>query len=126
MENTERVLFDDTAPQWYVAVADKWIGPMSASDVYEKIVSGEISWAHFVWKPGQSEWKRLCDVKTFQAAVPQSPPKSLQAEIKEVSKPTVKAGSRKAPPKPPAPPREEKKWYLYYNDSQFGPFGHED
>ena len=32
MENTERVLFDDMTPVWYVAVADKWVGPMSASD----------------------------------------------------------------------------------------------
>lgn len=117
MENTEKVLFEDDQPQWYIAMGDRWIGPISASEVYERVVTQKISWAHFVWKPGEKEWKRLCDVPTFKAAVPTQPSKSLQREVKEtsteVSRPVVKQAVKKAP---------EGGWYLYYNETQFGPF----
>lgn len=130
MENTEKVLFEDDRPQWYVAMGEKWIGPISASEVYERITTQKITWAHFVWKPGEKEWRRLCDVKTFAAAVPAVPSKTLQREVKEtsVSKPIVKQTARKAAE--PAPtsskgasaPKSEGGWFLYYNETQFGPF----
>jgi hypothetical protein len=127
MENTEKVLFEDDTPHWYIAMGDRWTGPLSASDVYERVTSQQITWAHFVWKPGQSEWKRLCDVRTFQAAVPALPGKKLQTEVKEVSRPGVKSPTKKAAPSvsqkaPVKAKKEERPWFLYYNDTQFGPF----
>jgi hypothetical protein len=140
MENTEKVLFEDDSPQWYLAMGERWIGPISASDVYERVMSQQITWAHFVWKPGQAEWKRLCDVKTFKAAVPQQPPKKLQNEVKEVSKPNIRSSSKQSPPIKTAQKRnaentatramgklsDERGWFLYFNDSQFGPFTKEE
>lgn len=129
MENTTKVLFDDPTPQWYIALSDRWVGPLSAGDVYEKIQSGELSWAHYAWKKGQSEWKRLCDIKAFEVAVPSAPKKSIQAEIKEASSPSIRAagGKRGAAATPPPMKRvEEKIWFLHYNDSQFGPFTADD
>lgn len=114
MENTDKVLFEDNKPQWYLAVGSGWLGPMSASEVYQKVQSSEITWAHYVWKQGQAEWKRLCDVKAFQSAVPQTPSKRLKTEIKEASKPAIAAK--------PTP----RMWYLYYSDSQYGPFSAEE
>jgi hypothetical protein len=143
MENTEKVLFEDDQPQWYVALGDRWIGPITASDVYERVVAQKITWAHFVWKPGQAEWKRLCDVKTFSAAVPSQPSKSLQREVKETSqeiqRPVVKQAAAKRSESPatskgaavkataerakaPEASADEKGWFLYYNETQFGPF----
>lgn len=131
MENTPRVLFEDDKPQWYIASGDHWVGPLMASDVYAKVVAGEINWAHFVWKPGQSEWKRICDVKTFQTAVPMLPPKAVQTEVKKAAKPTVKVAARKPPP---APKDEDpltlegnlQTWFLHYDQTQFGPFSEEE
>jgi hypothetical protein len=135
MENTGKVHFEfeDQTPHWYVALGDRWIGPMSAADVYARVLSGEISWAHFVWKPGQADWKRICDTKTFQSAVPSAPARGLQSEVRDASRPVVRkaASGVKAPPKPRrgtgeitggGAPAENKEWFLYYNESQFGPF----
>jgi hypothetical protein len=127
MENTRKVLFEDNTPQWYIAQGDQWIGPLTAAEVYEKVVSQEISWAHFVWKPGQSDWKRICDVKVFQSAVPRLPGKDTKQEVKQA------AAAAKAIFKKTGGSRESRKmrasdrnWFLYYNDSQFGPFSFEE
>ncbi len=124
MENTEKVLFDDENPQWYIAFSDHWIGPMTSSDVYEKIQANEITWAHFVWKSGQSEWKRICEIKTFRTAVPQSPSKAMKEEIKEASKPTIKRALSRGKAIAPPPPQVNlsRKWFLFYGDTQYGPF----
>jgi hypothetical protein len=125
MENTGKVLFEDDSPQWFIAQGEGWVGPLTASDVYQKILSQELSWAHFVWKAGQGEWKRLCDVKSFQVAVPTLPKKQMQQEVKEASRPGVrKAPASKSPPLPPR--KEEKTWYLFYSEAQFGPFSVEE
>lgn len=42
MENTGKVLFGDDVPQWYVALGDRWEGPMSASTVYQKVLNEEV------------------------------------------------------------------------------------
>ncbi len=126
MENTSKVLFeDDTRPRWYIALGDRWIGPLAAADVYEKILAAEITWAHFVWTPGDTEWRRICDAPTFQAAVPGQPARGVQKEVKEAAtSPAVRKAPRGRPAGLAGEPRRE--WYLYYNDSQFGPFSAED
>lgn len=129
MENTEKVLFEDDTPHWYIAMGDRWNGPLAASDVYERVTSGEITWAHYVWKPGQAEWKRLCDVKTFQAAVPSLPAKKLRNEVTEISKPDVRSGGKATKAKSSSKQsalKEDRSWFLYYNDTQFGPFTEEE
>ncbi|MBC7693762.1 MAG: DUF4339 domain-containing protein [Methylotenera sp.] len=156
MENTVKVLFEgDNTPQWYIAQGDRWIGPLTASDIYEKVIAQEITWAHFVWKPGQAEWQRICDIQTFQAAVPTLPAKSVVGDI-EKTQPgitntrvsaagsaasaaaasfTAASTSASASPNsasasstsiPVATSRPEKEWFLHYNDSQFGPFASEE
>ena len=129
MENTREILFKDKATHWYVALGiSEWIGPMTASEVHEKIQSHELSWAHFIWKEGQSDWKRICEVDEFEVAVPEYPEKNLKQEIKAVikahEKPAVKPAKRAGPPA--APPSEEKIWFLHYNDSQYGPFSEDE
>jgi hypothetical protein len=128
MENSGQFLFENDAPHWYVALNERWVGPMSASEIYEKIQLQQLSWAHFVWKKGQSSWKRICDVKTFQAAVPHEPAKGVQKEVKASVNPVVrqaatrKSGSPVPPPAPSKAPSEPRIWYLHYNETQFGPF----
>ena len=133
MENTGNVLFDDRTQEWFVALGNRWQGPMTAAEVYRKVVNQDISWAHFIWKKGQPNWSRICDTPTFQPAVPHAPTRNVQEEVRERSqetqrssaKPSVRqAGPRKGPP--PAPTDDEdvdqKIWCLYFNSTQFGPF----
>ena len=68
MENTGQVLFQDDSPRWFLAVGSDSIGPLSASDLYERILLHEITWAHYVWRKGLSAWTRLCDLDEFKAA----------------------------------------------------------
>jgi len=115
MENSSHLLFGDDASEWYVALGERWIGPMKASEIYERIQTNQLSWAHFVWKKGQSEWKRICDTKAFQAAGPHQPAKAVQKEVQK----TVVSHSKPAPQVEAVP---QKIWFLYVNDAQTGPF----
>jgi hypothetical protein len=128
MENSGKIFFEDDGPYWYVALGERWIGPLSAADVYGQILAGKLTWAHFVWKGGQKSWTRLCDTPAFQVAVPQLPAQGIQKEVKQAAAP---GGAKKQPP--PAPSErapsaggEEKPWFLYYSDSQYGPFSQEE
>jgi hypothetical protein len=134
MENTGQVLFQNDQPQWYIALGEKWVGPLLAADVYQQVLNQQITWAHYVWKPGEKEWKRICDTPTFQVVVPQlptaqkdHPKKTTTTEVKQASasSPTIKkAAPRRAAPPPPFEEllQEQKTWFLYYNNSQSGPF----
>jgi hypothetical protein len=123
MENTGKVLFDDQTPQWFIALGKSWVGPLTASDVYAKVMAQEITWAHFIWRKGQKNWQRICDTTPFQAAVPHEPSEAMKEEIVERSRDIE---VKKGPPSPPKEKQEEdvdrKVWYLYFNETQFGPF----
>lgn len=110
MENTGKILFgQDTTPRWFVSIGEQSVGPMTSAEVYDKVRTGEISWVHFVWSEGQAQWTRLCDTPAFQVAVPKAP----------TAKPTAPSSAKKAPP---PPTQDSRPWFLFYNDSQFGPF----
>ncbi len=99
---------EQTQAEWFIAVGEKSIGPMTASEVYDRVIAGELTWISFVWKEGMGDWQRLADVPAFKAAMPPPPATKPKAQ-------------------PPAPPMASKKiqikeWFLYYNDSQFGPY----
>jgi|GEM_PF-330359 len=131
MENTGQVLFQDDSPRWFLASGSDSIGPLTASDLYERILLHEITWAHYVWRKGLSAWTRLCDLDEFKAAAPGAPsavPSSQLAEAarraSQQSRATTSAAQSKVLP-PAALEKQlepDREWYLYYNDAQFGPF----
>ena len=125
MENTGKVLFADDSPQWYIASGAQWVGPMTAADVYEKVIQGQIAWTHLVWKPGMSAWQKICDVPTFLALVPK--PVASESSKTGIKSPGAKgARAGKATP-PPAPVEAEARtWFLYYSDAQYGPFSQDE
>lgn len=118
MENSERILFEDDSPHWYIAVGNQGVGPMRASEVYEKILANEISWAHFVWKKGQPEWKRIYEVRAFQVVLPRQPARTVQKAVLESTRSIVNPMSR--------PAVQTKKWYLHLNQTQYGPFSDDE
>jgi hypothetical protein len=135
MENSGNVFFSDDKPEWYLAVGDRHVGPFTAADIYQKILAQEISWAHYIWRKGETEWQRICDVKAFKAAVPHSPgsipkPGAIPPIKKSGRAPAVRdlaersENTRNHSMRPPGP--EEKVWFLYYNQTQFGPFSQDE
>ena len=110
MENSGPFLFQDDSACWYVAQGENWIGPMQASDVYAMIQNHQISWVHYVWRKGQSGWQRVCEVEPFKEYAP------------DQSKPKTKPNDSQVKPSR----NEPRKWFLSYQDSQFGPFSHSE
>lgn len=128
MENTEKLLFGEDLAEWFLALGDRSVGPVKASEIHERVQAREITIAHYVWKEGMAEWKRICDVPLFQASLP-SPPKSKPAPPIPKDAPGV-SSSASPPPGPRSAPvnplTQAREWFLYYNDSQFGPFSEEE
>ena len=135
MENTNQIILEgETQPVWFMAVGDTYVGPLSGQDVLSHIQSGQVTWAHFIWKEGMDGWKRICDVPSFQAAVPHAPSTGLFARIQEQAlQPQVKKAETGRAATPSADPKskvvgnpDEKIWFLFYNETQFGPFSFEE
>lgn len=97
--------------EWFLAVGDQSVGPLTASEVYERIVRGEASWVSFVWKEGMPEWTRVSDVSGFESLMPKAP--------------VAKPGSQ--PPKPPGQTKTKSRdWFLYHSNAQHGPFAEDE
>jgi hypothetical protein len=111
MENSQEFL--DDAAQWYFAFGEKWVGPLTASQIHQRIASQEISWAHFIWRKGQSQWLRICDTPSFQSGAPCAPKKKFTQ---------VHQAARVIPSERKPEPAEIKKWFLYVKNAQYGPF----
>ncbi len=95
--------------QWYLAVGQtKPVGPLTLEEVLVKLKLEEITVAHFVWRKGLTEWKRLCDLKEFEGASPAAP---ARAVLDSLSDQAIDS---------------ENTWYLHYNSKQFGPFSRGD
>jgi hypothetical protein len=82
----------------------------------------ELSWAHFVSKNGQTEWKRICDTPEFQVVVPQQPGRSLSKNLKTQIKEDTQTGTGKTRASVKKASSDDRGWFLYYSDTQFGPF----
>jgi hypothetical protein len=99
MENTGKILFEgDAEPQWFVAVGEGWVGPLTSADVYEKVLSGEFSWAHYVWRAGEPDWKRVCETPVFEPLVPGRPKAAVRKELLKALVPPPLPPKRSAAP----------------------------
>ncbi len=121
MENSGNIRSGgDENAGWIVAIGEAWVGPLTVSEIFEKLDLGEITWAHFAWKEGEPGWRRLSDIESFQTGVPKAPSQDLLEQVKEITRNPAKQT-------PPPPPQQvERNWFLYYNDTQFGPFSREE
>ncbi len=129
MENTHALFIKDDRKEWFLALNGESIGPFSPSEILKRIEEHETSWADFAWRAGFSEWKRLCDLDAFKAAVPAAPKAKPQAGGSTATKPSV----RKAAAKPTAAAaaavktfRSNRVWFLYLDQTQYGPLSLEE
>lgn len=114
MENTLTMFENQVEKKWFVAVEERLLGPVSGKEVALWVVGGEISLVHFAWHEGMSRWQRLLELKDFKSLLPTEPEPALMAQARtKLHKQADPAGE------PPAAPRV---WFLFMNDSQYGPF----
>jgi len=119
MENTQKFLFGKDEAEWFLATGGDPLGPLKASAIFQKVISGEVTVNHYVWQMGTENWTRISEHELFKRAFPPKPPGNVTEGLKKQSMPP--------PPPPPTSEEEsepERPWYLHYNHSQYGPFSH--
>ena len=104
----------DTSLKWYTYINARPAGPLSAKEIVQKIQSGELNFGSHVWKDGYQGWTRLYDVIDFKPLLPAEPPASLIAEIQKSFQGTP-------PPLSPRQKEELRTWFIYLEDSNYGP-----
>lgn len=115
MENTLTLLLQDTKKAWYLVINSRPVGPLTAKEVVDKMKGGEIGVASHVWKEGFENWTRIYDVKEFECLLPAAPSHSFVEEIQKSMK--------SAPPPISQKQKEElRAWFVYVDDTQYGPF----
>lgn len=121
MENTTPFLFDDTDEKFFLAVSGRAIGPLTAQGVYEKLQANEIGLLHYFWRDGWNDWKRICDVRDFAMLIPERPSNASIDAIRDKLEQNRKRKARAAS-SPVAGEGDQKIHYLYFNETQYGPF----
>lgn len=114
MENTLNLLMKDTALKWYTVVNSRPAGPLSAKEIVQRIQSGELGFASHVWKEGFNGWTRIYDVIDFKPLLPAEPSASVIAEIQ-------KSTQASPPPLSPKQKEELRTWYVYLDETNYGP-----
>lgn len=114
MENTLNLLLQDTTLKWYTVVNDRPVGPLSAKEIVQRIRAHELNFASHVWKEGFNGWTRIYDVIDFKPLLPAEPDAATLGEIQR---------STQAAPPPLAPQQKEelRVWYVYLDESSYGP-----
>ncbi|MGE4233304.1 MAG: GYF domain-containing protein [Bacteriovoracia bacterium] len=116
MENTSSLLFDNVSKKYFVAMQDRAAGPYTAQEVYEMTLGGSISALNFVWCQGWKDWIRIIDLQEF---APLLPPKPSRKNIEKIE---ARLHLKIAEQAKQAEQDNSKKYYLYFNDAQYGPF----
>ncbi len=114
MENTLNLLMKDTALKWYTVVNSRPVGPLSAKEIVQRIQASELNFASHVWKDGFSGWTRIYDVIDFKPLLPSEPSPSFIAEIQ-------KSTQASPPPLSPKQKEELRTWYVYLDETNYGP-----
>jgi predicted Zn finger-like uncharacterized protein len=58
----EALAASSTAREWYVAVNDQQVGPLSIEGVHERWSQGELSADSLAWRAGMADWKPLSTI----------------------------------------------------------------
>lgn len=89
-----------SAGDWFVAINDKQVGPLTMEGVHQKWDAGELSADSLCWKPGMPDWKPLSAVNELAETLAPRP-----APEKEAPAGAVATGVQ-APAPTPLPPQQ--------------------
>lgn len=98
---------------WYLMTGGRTEGPVEGQELLQRVGTGEISPALFVWKEGEGDWKRIYEFSEFQDALPQKPSSEILENLKQ---------SLAAEKESDANPESVRQWYAYIKGSQEGPY----
>lgn len=116
MENTLTLLLQDTNAEWFSAGSGIPEGPLSPKDIVDRVQSGKFNLATHLWKEGMTGWQRLYEISKFRSLLPPEPSPDLISQIQEKTK-------KVTPPPIPSKPKDEPRiWYVYLEETQYGPF----
>ncbi len=98
--------------QWYYAIDDQRLGPVSHAEFEQLVQAGKIAGGALVWRKGMDQWKTLDEVKERDPALfaPEPPPlpvasalheAELDAEVEPWVRPSPRLESEEHKPKPP-------------------------
>jgi hypothetical protein len=116
MENTQSLLLADKNSQWFTVVENTLIGPLSSQDVVNRLKGAELNLSSFLWKEGMKDWQRIFQIKEFHCLFATQPDGNWLQKIQASKKQPA------TPPPVPAQKEEPRIWYVYMNDTQYGPF----
>lgn len=62
------------AAEWYVAVEDEQVGPLTVDEVQARWSSGDVGPSSLCWKKGMADWTSIENVEDLQAVTTSGPP----------------------------------------------------
>ncbi|MBI5542803.1 MAG: zinc-ribbon domain-containing protein [Deltaproteobacteria bacterium] len=92
------------AADWFVAINDSQVGPLSLEGVRERWDKGELSADSLCWKPGMNDWRPLSGVSELAEKLA---PRPAPAPDKEVPAGAVATGAQALAPTPLPPQQDE-------------------
>jgi len=67
------------SPEWYLAVDDRQLGPLTFDEVRERLERGEIDADTMAWKAGFSDWKSIEDIEELRSLLKTEKPLAVTA-----------------------------------------------
>ena len=122
MENTLTMFEHHTEKKWFVAIDERLVGPVSGKEIALWVTGGELRLADFVWQEGFSSWKRIIELKDFQPLLPSEPNPALMAQARTRLQQERQQELTPATTAPLPPGAEQRIWFLFMNNAQYGPF----
>jgi predicted Zn finger-like uncharacterized protein len=83
-EKAARTASPAAPPEWYLAVDERQLGPLTIDEVRQRLVSGDINADTMAWKAGFSDWKSIEDIEELRSLL-------------KAKKPLVESASSAAP-----------------------------
>ena len=116
MENTLNLLLQDTQSKWYADGNGSPTGPFSSKEVVLRLQSGALSYASHLWRDGLGKWTRIYELSEFKCLLPAEPSAALIQGLQRTQQ-TIQ------PTPPSVQQRQEARvWFVYLDNTQFGPF----
>jgi hypothetical protein len=106
MENTNTPVFTEDQPEFFIPKGEGFQGPFRPSEIYQKVLSGNLSWMDHCYREKDANWIRIADHPVFRDLKPEAP-KSKPAAIPPPFSPKGAVGI---------------KWFLFLEGSQSGPY----
>ena len=119
MENTSSLLFDNKNAKYYFNDNGNIAGPLTAQEIYEKVVNGVLSQMDFIYEDSFSDFKRISEIDEFEVMIPRKPEVSELQAIRKVIQGKKKSSVKDMVETPPL-------FFVFFHKTQYGPFTNQE